>query len=253
MFTLNHLPEAYAAWDTGDLLVEYMKMHQNHWPRSWDDLLTVLDSESGRELILWGSRAGDIAYARALRNKVRVDWNFDPCHSDLRNPVSRPDGSPFPVVWQDAEPNQLWRPRVAAVCYSSTWPSPRVALPATERYNLYCRMTAVLAIHGSPLNSTGCFIAASVFACFSFFLFACSRFPILRTQIRWGRGGRGGPISPLGCFGCGLSFGIFSVACFGEAMKLSITHGRQGYLCVISVALMFSGAVGDWLYYRRGR
>jgi hypothetical protein len=25
MFTLNHLPEAYAAWDTGDLLVEYIR------------------------------------------------------------------------------------------------------------------------------------------------------------------------------------------------------------------------------------
>jgi hypothetical protein len=34
----RHIPEAYMAWDTGTLLVEYMKTHNDKWPSSWEDL-----------------------------------------------------------------------------------------------------------------------------------------------------------------------------------------------------------------------
>jgi hypothetical protein len=51
---LQNIPEAYAAWDTGTLLVEYMKLHGDQWPKSWDDLLTVMDTEAGRQILLRG-------------------------------------------------------------------------------------------------------------------------------------------------------------------------------------------------------
>ena len=69
LHTLRHIPEAYAAWDTGTLLIEYMKQHDDQWPGSWDDLVTVLDSNEGRRIPLRGAQAGDVAYARSLRDK----------------------------------------------------------------------------------------------------------------------------------------------------------------------------------------
>jgi hypothetical protein len=105
LFTLNHIHEAYAAWDTGTLLVEYLKAHDNRWPTSWNDLLTVLDSDHGREIILRGSRAGDIEYARRLQNQISIDWKFDPRNPNDERPVARPDGSDFPMVWRD--PNEM--------------------------------------------------------------------------------------------------------------------------------------------------
>jgi hypothetical protein len=107
--TLRHIPEAYAAWDTGTLLIEYMKSHEDQWPRSWDELLAVLDSEGGRQIPLRGSHAGDIAYARSLSKTVVIDWSFDPAHPDGRAPVTPRRGTKFSVVWEGAEPNEMVR------------------------------------------------------------------------------------------------------------------------------------------------
>lgn len=109
LYTWRHLPEAYAAWDTGTLLVEYLNAHDNHWPTSWDDLLTTLDTPRGREITLHGASAGDMEYTRSLRDKVAVDWNFDPSQVADAAPVTRPDGSAFPVLWQGADPNEMVR------------------------------------------------------------------------------------------------------------------------------------------------
>jgi hypothetical protein len=120
-FTLN-IPQAYAAWDTGTLLVEYMKSHNDHWPTSWDDLLTTLNTDSGRDIPLRGAQAGDIPYAQSLREKISIDWTFDPNHPDRHNPVTRPDGSAFPVTWQNADPNEMVRKYLAD--RAATQPSP---------------------------------------------------------------------------------------------------------------------------------
>jgi hypothetical protein len=105
LHTAAHIPEAYAAWDTGTLLVEYMKTHEDRWPASWEDLLTVLDSDAGRQIPLRGAQAGDLQYARSLRDKVAVDWGFDPVRLGDKRPVTRPNGSAFPFVWE--EPNEM--------------------------------------------------------------------------------------------------------------------------------------------------
>ena len=107
LYTLRHIPEAYAAWDTGQLLVKYMQMHEDRWPSSWDDLLSVVSTESGPQVILRGARAGDTNDAFSLRTLVSVNWKFDPARSNLSSAVTRPDGTKFPVVW--VEPNEMIR------------------------------------------------------------------------------------------------------------------------------------------------
>jgi hypothetical protein len=120
--TVQHIPQAYAAWDTGTLLVEYMKQHEDRWPTSWDDPLTVLDTESGRKIRLHGAQAGDVQFATFLREKVAIDWSFDPQRSDQPNPVTPPGRGPFPVVWQGADPNEIIRMYLKD--RASTQPSP---------------------------------------------------------------------------------------------------------------------------------
>ena len=105
--TVRHIPEAYAAWDTGTLLIEYMKSHSNRWPSSWDDLLSVLRSDSGEQVMFRGARAGDMNYAASLRTKVAINWKYDTFREDPSSPITRPDGTKFTVVWQGAEPNEM--------------------------------------------------------------------------------------------------------------------------------------------------
>ncbi len=105
----GQLREAYAAWDTGTLLVEYLKAHDDQWPKSWDDLLTVMDGKTESDFILRGRGSLDREYAVSLREKVVIDWNFDPKSPGQSQPVTRLDGKPFPVTWQGAEPNKMIR------------------------------------------------------------------------------------------------------------------------------------------------
>ena len=115
VYTWQHIPEAYAAWDTGSLLVVYMRTHEGHWPSDWDDLLTVLEGEQGQAITLYGSQAGDIPYANSLRNKVTVDWSFDPKSAPKdAMPVTRSNGRRFPIVWAGAEPNEMVRRYIAS-------------------------------------------------------------------------------------------------------------------------------------------
>jgi len=107
--TVRRIPEAYAAWDTGTLLVEYMKSHGNRWPASWDDLLSVVRSDSGDQVMFRGARAGDTNYAASLRTKVAINWKFAPSREAQSSPITRLDGTKFPVVWQGAEPNEMVR------------------------------------------------------------------------------------------------------------------------------------------------
>lgn len=109
VYTLRHVPEAYAAWDTGTLLVEYLQTHDNHWPTSWDDLLTVLDLPREADIVLYGSSGGNAAYARSLRERIAVNWSLDPAQIADANPVTRPDGNAFTVLWEGGDPNEIVR------------------------------------------------------------------------------------------------------------------------------------------------
>ncbi|HXC99549.1 MAG TPA: hypothetical protein VN048_09420 [Verrucomicrobiae bacterium] len=107
--TVNQIPTAYAAWDTGTLLVEYMKSHNNRWPSSWDDLLSVINTNSSNQFTLWGATADVTNYALTLRQKVVIDWKFDPSPTNQGSPVTRADGTKFEIVWNGAEPNDMVR------------------------------------------------------------------------------------------------------------------------------------------------
>jgi hypothetical protein len=109
VYTLRRIPEAYAAWDTGTLLVEYMKSHGDRWPSSWEDLLSAMNRSPGEEIMFRGARAGDTNYAISLRKVVAIDWRFDPSQPGETSSVTRPDGTKFPIVWQGADPNEMVR------------------------------------------------------------------------------------------------------------------------------------------------
>ena len=106
-YTVRHIPEAYAAWDTGTLLVEYMKVHDDKWPASWDDLLSITNSNSGSQIVFRGRRTNDTNYANTLQTMVAINWTFDPKTDDKSLPVTRLDGTKFKIVWSGAEPNEM--------------------------------------------------------------------------------------------------------------------------------------------------
>ena len=108
LYTWRHIPEAYAAWDTGTLLVEYMKTPGDRWPSSWDDLLSVTNRVSGDKINLFGVGSHP-DYALYLEETIAIDWKFDPTRIGRRSPVTRPDGTRFPIVWGGAEPNEMVR------------------------------------------------------------------------------------------------------------------------------------------------
>jgi hypothetical protein len=58
IYTWQHIPEAYAAWDTGTLLIEYMKSHDNQWPSGWNALLSMLNDHSEQHFVLRGAQSG---------------------------------------------------------------------------------------------------------------------------------------------------------------------------------------------------
>jgi hypothetical protein len=86
-----------------------MRQHDNQWPLSWDDLLTVIDVQSDEPVMFRGAAAGNLSYARSLHEKVAIDWTFDPQQPGAANPVTRVDGRPFVITWQGAEPNEMVR------------------------------------------------------------------------------------------------------------------------------------------------
>lgn len=96
------LPESYAAWTTGNLIVDYLNTHSNRWPQSWDDL------ESATNCLRY-------VPIEKLRTKVLVKWEtkFDDLIKATRSNratqfklVTRPDGTKLHAVWgPDTDPN----------------------------------------------------------------------------------------------------------------------------------------------------
>lgn len=105
--------EAYAAWDCASLVVEYMDTHSGRWPQSWEDLFSAARTLPHGDRAL---RGHSIENLQRISQLVRVDWDADPqklAQATLEGKripfsvISRSDGSPFPMVWQGAEPNTL--------------------------------------------------------------------------------------------------------------------------------------------------
>ena len=108
---VRSVPDAYAAWDTGTLIIEYLDTHDGKWPRSWDDLRAAAASAPKHNRTLYGAGA-----YHDLPSRVRVDWEADPkeiARAECRegtppvHVVTRVDGTDFRVVWVGAEPNEM--------------------------------------------------------------------------------------------------------------------------------------------------
>lgn len=97
------IPESYAAWTTGNLIVDYLNTHSNQWPRSWEDLDRATNCQRYVPI-------------EKLREQVKIDWDADfgqLLQMARSNPastllvVTRPDGSTLHAMWgADTEPNR---------------------------------------------------------------------------------------------------------------------------------------------------
>ncbi|WP_286762469.1 MULTISPECIES: hypothetical protein [Rhodopirellula] len=93
-----HIPEAYAAWDTGTLLTRYMQKHDNEWPDDWSDLEQLHSDEPSLRLF-WNARQPD--YFDRMREMIQIDWTYNPSTRTLRTPVRGADGSELVCLWSD--------------------------------------------------------------------------------------------------------------------------------------------------------
>ena len=99
----RRMPEAYAAWDAGDMLVWYMATHEKHWPHNWDELITAVEAHPG--LMLRGRCSEEPDYFGRMKRTVKIDWAFDPMNPWNPKPVTRTDGTRLPAYWVD--PNEM--------------------------------------------------------------------------------------------------------------------------------------------------
>ena len=108
--TVTQIPEAYAAWDSAILVVEYMDTHDGAWPRSWDELLNATNTLPRGDTRIHGTPTDQFS------KLVRIDWRADPSKLAEAIPetgnlpfrvITRADGSDFPTLWSGAEPNTL--------------------------------------------------------------------------------------------------------------------------------------------------
>ena len=104
------IPESYAAWASGNLIVDYLNTHSNRWPRSWEEL------EQATNCLRY-------VPIDTLRTKLKIDWevNFDDLVQMARtNPstslhlVTRLDGSKLQAIW-GTTPSQT--PKSCATCF----------------------------------------------------------------------------------------------------------------------------------------
>jgi hypothetical protein len=110
LYTLRGIPDAYAMWDTGLLLIDYMQSHENRWPSGWDDLKESWDRRqpvnSDGEYTKGGMTLDQ------LRTRVVVDWNLDaariastPEGDNHLHAVWTVDGNT--TLWSPGDPNQM--------------------------------------------------------------------------------------------------------------------------------------------------
>ena len=100
---------SYAAWTTGNLIVEYLRTHDDQWPKGWNDLREAKVSlESQDKPIYWDFDQ--------LPKMIAINWATDVrqlvkgLDRNARVPfrvVTKLDGSPVDARWgKDTEPNR---------------------------------------------------------------------------------------------------------------------------------------------------
>jgi hypothetical protein len=126
--TVSELPDAYAKWDVGNLLIEYMETHDRAWPKRWEDLeecYTVLNSDarrSGDRFLRSGQSFAE------LQRRIAIDFTADP--ATLPQAQTRPGQEPFRIVWSLSGSKTVWEgaePNEMILYYLKTTPTTRPA------------------------------------------------------------------------------------------------------------------------------
>ena len=110
--TWRRLPEAYAAWDVGTMLVCFMERNDNRWPSSWNELAASIKPDDECVFCRGVEDGEDRSHGypktiEKLKRMVRIDWKFVPTKGKMQYPVTTSDGKGFTVVWSGAEPNEM--------------------------------------------------------------------------------------------------------------------------------------------------
>jgi hypothetical protein len=103
-YTLRGLPDAYACWDIGDVVVDYMSKHGGRWPSEWEDLRPSYNALALTD----GRMRGGLTFDD-LRNRIEINWSASP-----EGALSRHVAFKAIVVksgngtrWAGAEPNDM--------------------------------------------------------------------------------------------------------------------------------------------------
>lgn len=110
--TWRKIPEAYAAWDIGTILVCYLERNDDRWPRSWDDIAASIKPDD-KCVVCRGVADGNDrnrGYPNTpekLKKLVRIDWDYVPTPGVMAYPVTTSSGGKFTVVWGNSEPNWM--------------------------------------------------------------------------------------------------------------------------------------------------
>lgn len=80
------------------MVIEYMKTHDDPWPRTWDDLRDPYESLAAPQNYPWSFED--------LKNRVAIDWDADP--SALKNVTHSGNGPPFRVIWLRDDSSTCW-------------------------------------------------------------------------------------------------------------------------------------------------
>lgn len=104
----------FAVWHTADLIIAYLKTHDDRWPRSWAELKTVQIEDPAGFIGAKAEAGGYSAFLESLERRVAVDFTVET--SELLKAELGSNGPPFRVVYLrngksayyiDAEPNWL--------------------------------------------------------------------------------------------------------------------------------------------------
>jgi hypothetical protein len=105
ILSFDWVSDAYALWGAGDMVVDYMRDHDEQWPRCWDDLRPYFEAGGGR--------VGGWSFEEYQRH-VSIKWDADP--AALKAEARQNSRPTFRVImpkewlastWSHGEPNQI--------------------------------------------------------------------------------------------------------------------------------------------------